>query len=113
KLSDETAFLADYTVGGYTATMHQALGNAPAIKKGTWVLDASILDRYSNAIRTDTNNTMPALVGGNFYRVSGVTDNNNGTMTLEFQTPVQPTLLPGMIPSSGVVNVTAGARVAM
>lgn len=112
-LSEETAYLADYTVGGYTATIHYPIGSVPAIKKGTWILDASVLDRNSRPVRTDTNNQMPAVVGGNFYRVSGVTDNNDGTMTLEFQTPVQPTLLPGIIPPSGTVVVTGGVMVVM
>jgi hypothetical protein len=58
-------------------------GAPPSIRKGSWVLDATVLN-------TTTNQPEPH---GYFYRVVNVTDNATGTMTIELQSnPKQSTL---------------------
>ncbi len=54
---------------------------------------------------------IPRLV---LYRVAGVTDNGDGTtLTVEFQTPIQATVLPGFAAPGQTINVTGGVMVAM
>lgn len=113
---EETSYPVDYTVGNNVVTLHTAGLNPPALKKGTWVMDATILGLNAANVPvppTVANGVSPVLVGGQFYRVASATDNGNGAWTLELQTPVQPMLLPGVIPPSGVVTVNGGVMVVM
>ena len=66
------------------------------------MLDASILDASFQPPIT----TMPLYVSGTFYRVASTTDNGNGTLTVEYQTPSQQTITGGVaVVMDGVVEV--------
>lgn len=69
-----------FTPGSTTLDLPYAAGNKPDIKKGNWVLDATM--------RQGTNPNFTPEPHGYFYRVVGVTD-NGGTLTLEFQEPIK------------------------
>lgn len=83
--SGETAFPATFDAVTNSATLYAVNNVSPAVRKGAWILDASILDSFGNPPTT----TQPTLIHNYFYRVSGVTQNANSSVTLDFQNPVR------------------------
>ncbi|HEV3238210.1 MAG TPA: prepilin-type N-terminal cleavage/methylation domain-containing protein [Gemmataceae bacterium] len=59
-----------------TVTWNPAAQEPPPVRKGSWILDATVVNA--------ANNPEPH---GHFYRVVSVTDGAAGTMILEFQNP--------------------------
>src|SRR5207248_196037 len=72
-----------FNPGSTVLTIDYGAGNPrPAIAKGRWLLDAT-------TVWVDPNNgSTVGLWHANFYRVVSVTDEVDGTMTVELQTPV-------------------------
>ncbi len=66
-----------FNVGSTQLDVVYSPGAKPDIKKGSWVMDATLING---------NNVEPH---GFFYRVVGVTD-NGGSLTLELQEPIKP-----------------------
>jgi type II secretory pathway pseudopilin PulG len=85
--SGETKFAATFAVAaapgqpnGNTVTYTSA--TPPKLRNGGWILDI-------------TTETATGQVHGRFYRVVDIADNQNGTFTLELQTPVAGNFNPG------------------
>jgi hypothetical protein len=103
-----------------------ALGSAPPVQKGDWLMDATVTHvdcmgityvppspppnpspKKGSILQTPT----PAVMNANFYRVVSITDNPNnitsstpnGTTDIELQTPMLPDTMP-----QGLVNQGLG-----
>ena len=61
----------------------ELFGNAPKVRKGTWILDATMASPDPNPL-----GSLPEPHGF-FYRVTAVTAESAGTITVEIQQPVQ------------------------
>ena len=81
--SQETPYLASGATGTKALTLVYTPGSQakPAVRRGTWVLDASLWDSNS----TTAINPLPQ---GIFYRVVNVDDSVSGNLVLELQTPL-------------------------
>jgi Tfp pilus assembly protein PilV len=77
--SGETTFAGTFAVGGPGLpngnTVTIASATPPKLRNGGWIVDV-------------TTETATGQVHGRFYRVVNIADNQNGTFTLELQTPV-------------------------
>ncbi len=76
----EHVFNVTFNPGKTQLDLPYAAGAKPDIKKGNWVLDATV--------RQGNNPNFTPEPHGYFYRVVGVTD-NGGSLSLEFQEPIK------------------------
>jgi hypothetical protein len=85
--SEESAFQQTVFVQGSTEAVITYAGAKPKIRKGTWILDATMV-RPNGAVLIPEPH-------GNFYRVISVNDDTPGQLFLELQAPArQGTVLP-------------------
>lgn len=85
--SEELAFQQAVFVQGSTEAVITYTGAKPKIRKGTWILDATMV-RPNGAVLVPEPH-------GNFYRIISVNDDTPGQLFLELQAPArQGTVLP-------------------
>lgn len=82
--SGESSFAATFDKPTNTAMIFVGTATPPNIRKGSWILDATILDASGNP----PVNTSPQTIHGYFYRVGGVVDNGDGTLSLDLKSTV-------------------------
>ena len=83
-----TANVTPGVTSSVTITLPTAPGidaDAVYIRKGGWIMDGS-----QTILNLNTPTEVVPIRNGNFYRISGVTDNGGGSFTLDLETPIKP-----------------------
>jgi hypothetical protein len=78
--SDETPFRAYFEQGNTEAIVYYSGATKPKIRKGNWILDATVTRQNGSQIFAEPH--------GYFYRIVNVTEEVMGELRLELQTPV-------------------------